>query len=166
MVTVERLYHMIKTTPMVGEVVMIREESLVLDYCCLTRVQSYPCLCWTIGMLASFVQFWTRKCVDTVLSRLNPKPCKLYIFLDSEEVCVKLYNALIETMVSSMCFSYRNFWSVMPSEIFHGGQIWHPYKGTTALPSKFSPFSEKRTTGWPLVVKLLVALTWSICKTR
>ena len=47
------------------------------------------------------------RCIDTELLRLNP--FSMYIFLDSEEVCVKLENALSMRMDLAIVSLNRNY---------------------------------------------------------
>ncbi len=51
--------------------------------------------------------FWTRKCIDTGLSKI--KSLAMLIYLDSKEVCVKLDKGLDEIIIASICFSARKF---------------------------------------------------------
>ncbi len=51
-----RLYQVIKATTIAHETRYIKEKSVLYDYCCSNKVQSYPSLLCNKGMLAFLVQ--------------------------------------------------------------------------------------------------------------
>ena len=81
----------------------------------------YACILWTA--------FCTKACIDTdsqdwILGHET--------ILDSIEGCVKLDNGLIESTVSSTCFSC-GLMIGYTFRVFHRGQLWYPEYGTCTV---------------------------------
>ena len=77
-----------------------------------------------MGMLAFIVQIQTKEVHRHRTVKIES--LAMYIFLDSEEVCVMLENGLTERMISSICFSQQEFLIAHAFRNFHGEQLWHP----------------------------------------